>query len=87
VLSGDKALPPVISVNAMVSNSELFEVWRKPGYLPSEVSLRPSNGDIELGDGLAYEIKESRGKTPLTPGDRGADSRFPRIPSSPVILC
>jgi len=61
-----KGLPPVISVNAMISGPEVFEVWkdkRKAGetvqYLPSRVGFKMTeSGDMEIDDtGVVYEVK------------------------------
>jgi PAB-dependent poly(A)-specific ribonuclease subunit 2 len=68
-LANDNALPPVISVNAMVSTPEVFEVWRDKAdrrFLPPKVCLRPSpEGELQVseeGEGVAYGVKVSQGR-------------------------
>lgn len=63
-----KGLPPVISVNAMISGPEVFEVWKdkkKAGetvrYLPSRVGFKMTeSGNMEIDEaGVVYEVKVS----------------------------
>ena len=65
---GDRGLPPVISVNAMVSGPEVFDVWKDKQkgrvttrYLPDRVAFRPTeDGDMKVDeDGVVYEVKVS----------------------------
>ncbi len=64
-------LPPVLSVNAMVSSSEVFEVWRDcvhdgkaQHYLPPKLSLRLlPDGDLAVGEGdgsVTYVLRVSQ---------------------------
>ena len=62
----DKGLPPVISVNAMVSGPEVFEIWKDKQkgkvttrYLPDRVAFKPTeDGDIKVDEeGVVYEVK------------------------------
>ena len=58
----------MISVNAMISGPEVFEVWKdqkKAGetvrYLPSRVGFKMTeSGNMEIDDaGVVYEVKVS----------------------------
>jgi PAB-dependent poly(A)-specific ribonuclease subunit 2 len=62
------SLPPVLSVNAMVSTSEQLEVWKDRSdagkirhFLPSRVSFRAGEkGEVvtdDSGEGVTYEVK------------------------------
>lgn len=57
------ALPPVISLNALVASPETFEIWkdkRAIRYLPSSIKLQPkSDGSIEVGSGVEYHVQVS----------------------------
>lgn len=60
----------MISVNAMVSTPEVFEVWRDKAdqrFLPPKVSLRPSpDGELQVGEegeGVVYGVKVGQSRS------------------------
>jgi PAB-dependent poly(A)-specific ribonuclease subunit 2 len=63
-----KGLPAVISINAMVSGTEIFDVWKDKKiaketqyYVPSQVGFMPTpEGDLVADEkGVVYDVKVS----------------------------
>ena len=79
-LSG--GLPSVISINALVTGTDVFEVWRDKGeerFLPARLGVSPTaEGELKVDEnGVVYEVKVGSSILPmllLTPVYRGASA-------------